>query len=348
MRRARRWRGIVHRLPPGTVACDAGSEVRRDSRYASRVGTLENKFSWSNSRAATFDRCPRAYWWQYYGSWGGWERSARGENRDAYVLKNLTTRWAWVGNAVHEAIESTLKRLQNEAAHHHLRFSEGLDIDHEVEALTQRMRDQYAESKRGAYRSNPKRSFGLMEHEYDDPVSRKEWKAASQKARTALRSFFESEIFAEIGASDPAEWLAIENLGQFHLDGVGVWASPDFARSLEAGGGEIYDWKTGAVRLDKNKLQVACYSLYLQEKHGTDPTKILNRLVYLGDEVEVHDFVFTLEDLAEARQEIRESMARMRALLADEEKNVATREAFPLTEDLSHCASCVYRRLCGR
>ena len=41
-------------------------------------------------------------------------------------------------------------------------------------------------------------------------------------------------------------------------------------------------------------------------------------------------------------------MARMRALLVDEEKNVAKRESFPMTDELSYCASCVYRRLCGR
>ena len=44
----------------------------------------------------------------------------------------------------------------------------------------------------------------------------------------------------------------------------------------------------------------------------------------------------------------RASMDEMRARLADPAANRAEREDFPLTDDLSKCEVCVYRRLCGR
>jgi len=317
--------------------------------YAARVGTLENTFSWSNSRAATFDRCPRSYWWQYYGSWGGWERNAASKTRLAYVLKNLTSRWAWVGSSVHEAIESILKGMHAQAMHGQLQFGEaGPDVEHEVEKLTESMRGQYRQSLTKRYRDNPKRSFGLMEHEYEDPVSREEWKQSSEKARTALRCFLTSEVFTHIAASDPKNWLPIEQLDQFHLDGIGVWAAPDFAMRTPTGDAELYDWKTGAVNPEHSRLQMACYTLYMQEKHGVEPTRLRNHLVYLGSRLEIHDSVFTMEELRAAREAIRESMEKMQARLSDRQGNVAEAGNFPLTEDLGRCRTCVYRRLCER
>ena len=68
-----------------------------------------NELSWSRSRAATFDACPRRYWFDYYGHWGGWLETA-GRTREIYVLKKLSTRWMWIGSAVHSAIENVLRR----------------------------------------------------------------------------------------------------------------------------------------------------------------------------------------------------------------------------------------------
>ena len=198
------------------------------------------------------------------------------------------------------------------------------------------------------YHENPKRNFGLMEHEYDDPVSREEWKGISEKAREALRCFLTSEVFATIAASDPKAWLPIEQLDQFHLDGVGIWAAPDFARRTEDGGAELYDWKTGAVDPAKSRLQMACYTLYMEEKHGVPPARLVSRLVYLGPNLVVHAETFDADQLRTARDEIRESMLKMQTLLADPEKNVAEQGNFPLTDDEGRCRSCVFRRLCGR
>ena len=309
---------------------------------------LENNFSWSASRASTFAWCHRQYWWQYYGAWGGWERNAAPEPREAYILKNLSSRWAWVGTIVHQRIEEFLKRLQHKAGSGELNFDEdAIDVEAEVERTTERMRTQWRESRRREYEIRPKHRFGLMEHEYADPVADEEWKALNAKACTAVRSFLESDVFGVIQASDVSTWFPIEALDQFDLEGVGVWAFPDFARRMPDGGVEIYDWKTGEVN-PANRLQLACYTLYMQANHGIDPTKVKNILVYLGEEVVIHDFVLTLDELEEARLEIVASMDEMRARLKDVEGNVAVRDDFPLTDDLERCGMCVFRRLCGR
>lgn len=311
---------------------------------------LENEFTWSASRDGAFQRCARLYWWNYYGSWGGWERTSPPEAREAYILKNLTTRWAWVGSAVHEAIEGLLRRLQREAHGGDLAFETPADVrpEVEVEALTERMRDQFRESREGHYRARPKKAFGLMEHEYADPVTRGEWQGMSDKAREALRSFFASEVYARIRESDPRLWLPIEALGRFDFEGTPVWAVLDFALQTPEGRVEIYDWKTGAVDPQGNRAQLVCYALFVHAEHGVPPERTTTRLVYLGTKPEIHDVTVGPADIAEVSASMRASIAAMRERLKDPAKNVARREDFPLTDDLEKCRVCTFRRLCHR
>jgi RecB family exonuclease len=315
------------------------------------VRVLENTFSWSCSRAATFERCKREYWWQYYGSWGGWEPTAPPEAREAYVLKNLTTRWAWVGTVVHEVIERILRRIRRRTVggdDGQLELG-GLDleVEPEVERTTQGMRRQFRESKRGEYRDLPKKRFGLAEHAYADPVADDEWRQIHAKAIRAIRVFLASDLFERIRATDPADWFPIEERTKFSLDGVDVWAAPDFALRRPDGGAEIYDWKTGMAN-EANRLQLACYTLYMAETHGVNPARVRNHLVYLGDDVVVRDFVLTDAELADARARIAASSAEMKRRLVDAPGNRAEREDFPQTTDLEKCKVCVFRRLCGR
>ena len=311
---------------------------------------LENEFTWSTSRDGTFQRCPRLYWWTYYGSWGGWDRNAPHEAREAYVLKNLATRWAWVGSAVHGAIERLLRRIQQQGRGTELAFEKAaeIEVEQEVEALTQGMREQFRESRDGHYRSFPKKAFGLMEHEYADPIPRTEWQAMSEKAREALRSFLGSEVYARVKSSDPNLWLPIETLGRFDFEGTPVWAVLDFALKTPEGGVEIYDWKTGVVDPAGNRAQLVAYALFVQAEHGVPPERTTTRLVYLGPKTEVHDVTVGPADIAEVSAAMRTSIGGMRARLRDAAKNVAHRDDFPMTDDLEKCRICAFRRLCHR
>jgi RecB family exonuclease len=314
------------------------------------VKALENEFTWSTSRDGAFQRCPRLYWWLYYGSWGGWDRNAQPEAREAYVLKNLTTRWAWVGSAVHGAIERLLRRLQQQGRGTDLAFEKAAEIDvaREIEALTEGMRDQFRESRDGHYRARPKKAFGLMEHEYADPVTRADWQAMSEKAREALRSFFSSDVYRRIRESDPNLWLPIETLGKFDFEGTPVWAVLDFALKTPEGNVEIYDWKTGAVDPEGNRAQLVCYALFVNAEHRVAPEKVTTRLVYLGPKIEVHDVKVGPDDIAEVSTAMRTSIAGMRAKLRDPAANAAHRDDFPMTTDLEKCRVCSFRRLCRR
>ncbi|MDA1193942.1 MAG: PD-(D/E)XK nuclease family protein [Planctomycetota bacterium] len=312
------------------------------------MAELKNEFTWSASRARTYDYCPRQYWWNYYGSWGGWDRKAAPEPREAYMLKNLANRWTWPGTVVHDTIESILRGMQAEAGQGALGFAADVSADDVVERATKTMRRQWEASRSADYRRRPKKAFGLVEHEYGDEVSRAEWKAVNQKVRDALRAFLGSDLFARIRASDPSTWLPIETLDKFDFEGTGVWAVLDFAWRLPDGSIEIYDWKTGEVNPDSNMLQLGCYALYVQQRHGVEAEQVATHLVYLGETMQDMAFRVTEPDLKATRGEMRASIAAMRTRLRDKPANVAVREDFALTDDLEKCRTCAYRRLCGR
>ena len=56
---------------------------------------ITNDLSWSVSRAALFQTCQRAYYFHYYGSWGGWDKNASDLCRTLYMLKQMKTLAMW-------------------------------------------------------------------------------------------------------------------------------------------------------------------------------------------------------------------------------------------------------------
>jgi CRISPR/Cas system-associated exonuclease Cas4 (RecB family) len=313
------------------------------------VPILENRLTWSKSRAEVFGYCLRKYWWTYYGSWGGWSADAPRETREAYVLKNLYSRWTWVGDAVHTAIEGILRRVARAAGREGLDLDPGgaPDVEAEVEGLTARMRQQFRESREGRYRADPKRCFGLVEHEYAVPVTDAEWKEMNRRAVEGLRGFLGSAVFADLSTSDPRTWLPFEELDSFDFEGTPVWAALDFGRRTADGGAEVYDWKTGEERVEENTLQILAYAMYVEARHGVPATRVVGRLVYVNTGA-VHDIRPTEHSLGEARATMRRSIAEMRQRLQMGGGTEPSKLAFPMTEDRDRCAACAFRRLCDR
>src|SRR5262245_42335161 len=124
------------------------------------MADLTNEFSWSRSRDNAFQECRRRYFYQYYGSWGGWEADAPPEVRRLYVLKQLGSRQMWAGRVVHDAVEMAL----------HV-FREGREVPVEpfVADVVERMRSEWRSSRDGRYRDAPK-TVALFEHEYAVPL----------------------------------------------------------------------------------------------------------------------------------------------------------------------------------
>jgi len=214
------------------------------------------------------------------------------------------------------------------------------------------MREDYKHSRARAYWQERRRLefMGLMEHAYGEPLPDSEWKRTWDGVEAALTWFFQSPWLERARALHPQQWLEVDEGADhswFEMDGVKMFAIPDFAFRDHDGHITVVDWKTGSPHTGYED-QVVGYALYLAHRHRVEPHQIRCRLVFLnvGQEVEVPVDAQTIQHFS---LKFRESVQRMRELLVNAAANTPLDSAqFPMTEELSQCARCAFRRACGR
>ncbi|SEU35363.1 RecB family exonuclease [Stigmatella erecta] len=304
---------------------------------------LTNDFSWSKSRHEKFNECLRSYYFHYYRSWGGWEADAPQDIRELYLLKKLSNRYTWAGSVVHESLKDAL-----------LDWRAGRPVDPQaVEARTHRlMQDDFRHSSKKAYWTQKHRKpfTGLVEHEYAEAIPSEAWKQNWETVRAALAWFFASRWPALARALQPAQWLEVDagaDFSSFTLEGVKVFAIPDFAFVDGEGRPVVVDWKTGKVREGYDD-QVLGYALYLSQRYKYPVEKVRAALVYLNEGLE-QEVQVDPSAVDAFKERFRQSVAGMRALLKDPAQNTPREaEAFPMTENLALCVRCAFRRACQR
>jgi hypothetical protein len=305
------------------------------------VAELTNDFTWSKSRHEKFEECLRAYWYQYYGSWGGWEAPAGSAVRELYVLKKLSSRWQWAGSVVHETIKELLERAR--------RTGQVRPLDEVLVRTRDRARRQWSTSREKSYWREASRITGLVEHEYAEPVPNAEWKRIwDEVIEGSLRAFYGSETFTLLRSTPRERWLVVDELDAWTFEGTKVWVAVDFAYTDADGRIHVLDWKTGRER-EVDHTQVGIYALYAQQKWGAAPDQVVGSLVYLsrpgGDRVSVGADAAALDA---CKEQMRRSIAAMRERLDDASRNVATIGRFPQLPERASCARCAFRRPCGR
>ncbi len=308
------------------------------------MADLQNEFTWSKSRHEKFSECRRAYFFTYYGSWGGWEAPAGSTVRELYVLKKLSSRWQWAGSIVHGALKQVLSRAKV--------TGELLPLEKVLERTRARARTEWSGSREKSYWREASRIVGLVEHEYAEPVADAEWRRLyEQVIEGSLRAFYGSAVLEEIRRTPRQEWLTVDELDSWDFEGTKIWVAVDFAMKDRDGRVHVLDWKTGKER-GVDHVQVGTYALYARQKWGIPVDGVVGGLVYLvgengsaGERVSVAADPATLE---RCRDEMRASIGGMKAALADPARNVAREDAFPPLEARDQCRRCPFRRPCGR
>src|SRR5579864_2458076 len=74
------------------------------------MAELTNDFAFSWTRHEIFYQCPRKLYWQYYGSWNGWNADASREAALAYRLKQLQNLTMLIGDTFHHELAEILRR----------------------------------------------------------------------------------------------------------------------------------------------------------------------------------------------------------------------------------------------
>ena len=308
------------------------------------MAEITNEFSWSKSRHEKFAECRRAYFFAYYGSWGGWEAPAGSGVRELYVLKKLSSRWQWAGSVVHGALKQVLSRMRV--------TGDLVPLDKVLDRTRSRARAEWAGSREKSYWREASKIVGLLEHEYGEPVADGDWrKLYDQVVEGSLRAFYGSAVLQEILSTPRVDWLVVDELDSWDFEGTKIWLAVDFAYRDREGRVHLLDWKTGKER-GVDHVQVGTYALYARQKWGVPEDGVAGGLVYLvGNGTPAGERVTVAADpaaLEACRSEMRASIAGMKAALADPAHNLAREETFPRQEDRASCRRCPFRRPCGR
>jgi hypothetical protein len=309
------------------------------------MAELTNEFSWSKSRHEKFAECRRAYYYAYYGSWGGWEAAHGTAVRELYVLKKLSSRWQWAGSVVHSALKGVLQRARV--------TGDVLPLEKVLERTRARARSEWSTSREKSYWREASRIVGLVEHEYGEAIPAGDWKALYEAVVDgSLRAFYSSPTLDEIRRTPRERWLTVDELDAWEFEGTRIWVAVDFAYRDQDGRVHVLDWKTGKER-GVDHTQVGVYALYARNKWGIALDGVVGGLVYLapgpgGAPGERVDVAADSAALDACQAQMRSSIAGMKALLADPERNVAAPAAFPRLEEREACRRCPFRRPCGR
>ena len=302
-----------------------------------RKSSFKNEFSWSHSRYGTFNECLRRYYYNYYAYWGGWDAQVDPLTRKLYILKNLKNRYLWAGSVVHDEVAGILERVKA-----------GLPLPNADEAAQKavaRMRIEFRQSRDGDYMQDPKRKLGLIEHHYQESVDDEVWRSFADMTRRSIGNFLAGPFLEAAQQLAPQDWLTLEDLLTFEVDGAKVYVKMDLAHRRPEGRAVILDWKTGKRTPKPEGLQLGCYALYATEAWDLAPEQIdvieanINTGAYGSARI-------TPEHLEIARAEITKGIRAMRARLADVANNVAAEDDFPANPSPRICNRCAFREAC--
>ncbi len=159
----------------------------------------------------------------------------------------------------------------------------------------------------------------------------------------SLTNFYNSEIFLNIKGVDSLYWKPIEQFQQLQIENYTVGLKMDFAIEID-GKLEIYDWKTGKED-DSNIEQLVCYALYGEQEWGYSLDDIILKIFYLNEnQLEQHNV--SAEQKVEAIERIIQNSERMLSMLDDKDNNVASKDNFPMIDNLNECKWCFFQEMC--
>ena len=304
------------------------------------MSDFKNNFSWSVSRDNLFRECKRKYYYNYYGSWGGWERDTADEvTRTLYVLKNLQNIHMWKGSTVHWEIERVLKELST--------TGNLTEKEKSINRVSELMREAYRSSRDGAYwntKGSMKDVIALFEHEYKLDISNQRWRQNFDDTLMCIENFYNSEALKRIQKLPKESIISIESMTAAALSFTPETIFVKLDLAIETGDRiVIVDWKTGTGKSDE--LQFKVYTLFANEEYDIPPDQITATEINLMEN-EIYNHNYSPRELLDAQNYIVKSIDGMKSMLADQDENIANMTDFPRTDNQRICDSCNFKKIC--
>jgi hypothetical protein len=299
--------------------------------------SLENLLVWSAHRAKTVGSCERKYYYNYIGSWEGWDTSSQPEVQAAYRVKHLTTLDLEVGQIIHAQICALFEKALAGRSVNPLTeiktAQENFKVFLQCSKL-RRLEDLTAKRRR------------LFLHEVGGKVAPEQVSGYLDKIETQLSDFFG---FADVKTilADPSILLP-EFLDPMTFDVTSELNVPARLRTdavyLSTDRVVICDWKCGAPKED-HRLQGQVYDIWVRRRltlEATDPVEV--RFYYLGTgQVVAHSF--SEDDRVEMLWAVGEQFETLRSYSEDARLNVGREKRFNARVSRA-CFGCNHRLMC--
>jgi len=296
------------------------------------MADIKNNLTWSFSRDRLFKDCRRAYFFNYYLSWGGWDKDAPDNIRKAYILKNIRTVDAWVGDLVHQLIKWI---IENRLSSKDIAFDEAKDKAKTILLKT------WEQSRAQLWKNDVKNNLNLYEHYYNIEYTQDQLKEKLSKVVNSLLNIYQSGFIKFLASLSKDNFLTIDELDSFEFLGVKMFAIPDFAFKKD-GLFFLYDWKTGKP-YEKDIFQLSFYMLYAQYKWKADIKDMRIVPVYLTQD-SISFSPITPVSIDEVKTYAKSSLQDMKAVLISEDK--ADEKLCPKTTELWRCKNCKFKEIC--
>ncbi|MDD5728092.1 MAG: hypothetical protein PHV59_05975 [Victivallales bacterium] len=285
----------------------------------------ESEFSWSFSRNALFDFCPRAYFYHYYGSRGGFEPYS--DNELLYQLKHLQTLRLWINGVVTEALREL---FHDNSAAFNIHHAAKKNFRRGVRSLTLR-----------EWRYDPKQ-LNLAELYYGKMEINELIEAGAELLEAALDSLTENSLVNYLCGIPFLDRKLVEFPAAAYLGEIKFWISPALL------------WQ------EDDLLKFLCLSFESPDKTRKRHLAALHKFYAFNALRIAPERVVTLDfcllngettfvrggeiNVSETVGLITESCAAMSAFLTD--RQTAVEGNFP--ENPEHCTQCRFQKYCGK
>jgi hypothetical protein len=287
---------------------------------------------WSHSRRSSLDKCPRRYYYDYYGAN---KLTAKGEPAKEllHFLKGLDNRYLRSGHILHLAIANSLRK--------------GWDLG-TLLSFASRIYDAdlaySAEHPIGDFR--PPGDYPpvlLLEYFYGHEDAESLALEARARLLSGLRAFATDDVYTELraGGAMPGAYIEVP----FSLPGFPCRVTGRIDLAFPQGNGlTIVDWKLSADSgAGDDSLQLAAYALWGVHKLGYEASQIRVCKAYLLSG-QIADFPVDAALLRLARARILQDAEGMAAM--HELGKTAVAEAFTPVRKPAVCAMCPFKREC--
>lgn len=283
--------------------------------------TSSSKIEWSYSRRSLLERCPRRYYYQYYGSTA---RTARSEPQKETLrfLRGLSNRYLLAGRILHLAIREYFNKLSCGA---------GWALEESLSWTQWR------------YRRAQQNSQVLLEYYYDLPNAEESYIKYEGVLLDAVTNFIENPALVPFAQGASQQEARIEkrvrvNIGQVLGIGQPDLVYPDGSKIV------IVDWKIGPSAANEI-LQLAFYALWAITEHHCTLDDLTLRKVHLstGDIVSIP---IQPMDLERTKARIIQDVEIMKTL--ERYGKEANQKAFTPCGHALVCALCQFQGVCPR